>query len=57
MNAVVLRGNSERQWDRGGNSTEIQRAKGRRGSLGFSGGDEMVEFRNGVTEIGRWIQG
>ena len=57
MNAAVSSGNSERRWDRGGDNAEIQRAKGRRGSLGFSGGDEMVEFRNRVTEIGRWTHG
>ena len=57
VNAAVSGGNSERLWDRGGDNAEIQRAKGRRGSLGFSGGEEMVEFGNGVTEIGRWIHG
>ena len=43
VDAAVSGGNSERRWGRGGVNAEIQRAKGRRCSLGFSGGNEMVE--------------
>ena len=57
MNAAFSGGNLERRRDRGGDNAGIQHAKGRRSSLGFSGGNEMVELGSGVTEIGRWIHG
>ena len=52
MDVAVLGGNLERRWDRGGGNAEILRAKVRRGSLEFSGGDEMVEDDHGSHRFG-----
>ena len=52
MDAAVSGENSERLWDRGGGNAEIPRAKGRRGSLEFSGGEEMVEDDPGSRRFG-----
>ena len=58
VDAAVSGRNLERRWGRGGVNAEIQRAKGRRGSLGFSGNDEMVEEQGNGRDgrFGFWVE-
>ena len=58
VDAAVLGRNLERRWGRGGVNAEIQRAKGKRGGLGFLGVDEMEEEQGNGRDgrVGLWVE-